>query len=69
VATKLDQTHRRAVGQEEAERFAKQNSMAYFETSALDPNSADAPFYYIAHNFHERFEAHVENTSKASIDV
>ena len=65
VATKLDQVHRRAVGQEEAEVFAKANSLAYFETSAIDPNSAEPPFYYVAHTFHERFEDHLSNTEKA----
>ena len=69
VATKLDQGHRRAVGQEEAEHFAKQNSLAYFETSALDPNSVEAPFYYLSHTFHERFEDHITATSKVAADV
>ncbi|KAJ3368952.1 Intraflagellar transport protein 27 [Kappamyces sp. JEL0680] len=55
VATKLDQSHRRAVSQEEAEKFAKHNSLAYFETSSVDATNSEAPFYYLAHTFHERW--------------
>jgi hypothetical protein len=54
VATKLDQIQRRAVSQEEGENFAKKNSLAYFETSAVDVTNSEAPFYYLAHSFHER---------------
>ena len=62
VATKLDQTSRRKVGQQEGEAFAKKHGMSYFETSSLDPVNSEAPFYYLAHAFHQRFEEHLAKT-------
>jgi GTPase SAR1 family protein len=35
VGTKLDQSHRRRVSQQEAMEFARQNNLAYFETSTV----------------------------------
>lgn len=35
----------------EGEKFAKENEMAYFETSAVDSDGAEAPFIYLAHSF------------------
>ncbi|KAJ3257425.1 Intraflagellar transport protein 27, partial [Boothiomyces macroporosus] len=65
VATKIDQTHRRAVSKAEGEEFARQNSLAYFETSVADGIDVDAPFYYAAYSFYERFEAQVKATIKS----
>jgi small GTP-binding protein len=66
VATKLDQTHRRLVSQQEAEDFARQYHLAYFETSVAMKQNVEAPFYYLAHTFHERFTEFLRTTKKAS---
>lgn len=65
VATKLDQAHRRAVSQSEGEDFAKQNGLAYFETSSVDAENSEAPFYYLAHTYFERFEEQLKGAKRA----
>jgi GTPase SAR1 family protein len=72
IATKLDQTHRRLVSQAEAEEFATRYSLAYFETSVVkhinqaNRENIDAPFYYLAHTFHERFVDYLRVTTEVS---
>jgi small GTP-binding protein len=70
IATKLDETHRRFVTRVEAEDFATKYNLAYFETSVSLVNKAleqnvDAPFFYLAHTFQERFGEFLRATKKA----
>ncbi|KAI8902051.1 P-loop containing nucleoside triphosphate hydrolase protein [Globomyces pollinis-pini] len=69
VATKLDQKHRRAVSQHDALEFAKSNNLMYFETSVVDELHVDAPFYYLAHSFNERFQDYLKETQKSVAEL
>jgi hypothetical protein len=52
------------VSQEDAELFAKQHQLAYFETSTAENLNVEAPFYYIAHTYNERFQDFLKETKK-----
>merc|ERR1712186_296916 len=45
VGNKSDLKHLRAVGQEEAAKFATENELAYIETSALDATNVEPAFH------------------------
>ncbi|KAJ3125375.1 Intraflagellar transport protein 27 [Nowakowskiella sp. JEL0407] len=64
IGNKIDQGFRRAVTTEQAEEFAKNNSLTYFECSAANNLEVDAPFYFVANSVHQRFEESVEASTK-----
>ncbi len=66
VGAKTDQSLRRVVSTKQAEEFAKQHGLAYFETSAQEGVDVEAPFYFVASTFHEQFEEQVRLFVKAS---
>ncbi|KAH6562774.1 hypothetical protein BASA50_001028 [Batrachochytrium salamandrivorans] len=66
VATKIDQSSRREVTQQQGEEFAKKHNMAYFECSAATNTDVEAPFYFVANTFHEKVEEQLRIISKAS---
>jgi len=52
VGNKSDMRHNRAVGQEDAEAFAKRHSLAFIETSALDSSNVELAFHRILQEIH-----------------
>ncbi|KAI8929807.1 P-loop containing nucleoside triphosphate hydrolase protein [Entophlyctis helioformis] len=69
VATKTDQSFRRAVPTQQGEEFAKQHNLVFFECSAATNTDVEAPFYYVANAFHELFEENLRVISKATAEM
>ena len=68
IGNKSDLVDKREVKEEEIDRFAKDNNIIYFETSAKDGKNIDESFYYIAEKLIEQFEKkEKENEEKKDI--
>jgi transport family protein 27 len=55
VANKVDLEERRVVTSERGREFARENGLAYFETSALQ-GTHEAPFVHVASEFAKKYE-------------
>ncbi len=56
VAAKNDLRDSATVTSEEANQFAVENGLAYFECSALAGTDVEAPFQFLANSFHLQYE-------------
>jgi small GTP-binding protein len=56
VAAKNDLRDSAAVTSEEANQFAVEHGLAYFECSALNGTDVEAPFQFLANSFHVQYE-------------
>jgi transport family protein 27 len=59
-----DSDTRATVKKEEAEALASEMGLSYFETSAAQNIDVDAPFKYIANQFHQRYEETVRRAEE-----
>uniref|UniRef100_A0A7S2XVJ0 Uncharacterized protein n=1 Tax=Fibrocapsa japonica TaxID=94617 RepID=A0A7S2XVJ0_9STRA len=57
---------RAAVSDEEGRNFAQENSLEFFETSAAEAKNVDAPFNFIASQFHQKYEQTVQRAEALS---
>ncbi|CAH1794543.1 unnamed protein product [Owenia fusiformis] len=55
VAAKKDLDARRAVSPKAGQEFAMSNGLEYFEVSAKEGENVEAPFYYLANEFHKLY--------------
>ncbi|KAL5019284.1 hypothetical protein ScPMuIL_005006 [Solemya velum] len=60
VANKTDLDQRRIISPKMGKDFASQNGLEYFECSAKELQNVDAPFYYLANEFHKLYHNRVE---------
>jgi small GTP-binding protein len=56
IGNKSDLVNRREVNEEDIEKFANNNNLMYFETSAKDGKNIDECFYFIAEKLLKQFE-------------
>ena len=56
IGNKCDLVNKREVTTEEIEKFAKDNHIMYFETSAKEGKNIDESFYYVAEQLVKQFE-------------
>ena len=56
IGNKSDLVNKREVSEEEIEKFAKDNNIMYFETSAKDGKNIDEFFYFIAEKLVKQYE-------------
>ena len=56
IGNKSDLVNRREVNEEDIEKFANNNNLMYFETSAKDGKNIDECFYFIAEKVLKQFE-------------
>ncbi|KAI8914872.1 hypothetical protein PhCBS80983_g00748 [Powellomyces hirtus] len=64
VATKIDQTLRRAITTKQGEELAKALGLMYFECSAAGNTDVDAPFYYVSSAFYDLYEENLKNVRR-----
>jgi len=60
---------RSEVSKQDAQRFANDAGLGYFETSAANNVGVEAPFQYIAREFHRRYEETVQRSDSLSGNV
>ncbi|MCQ2820557.1 MAG: hypothetical protein MJ252_25105, partial [archaeon] len=56
IGNKIDLEEQREVNKEDAENYAKDNDMIYWETSAKDGNNVEEVFHYIAKYLYDNFK-------------
>ena len=56
IGNKSDLVNKREVAEEDIEKFAKDNNIMYFETSAKDGKNIDECFYFIAEKLVKQYE-------------
>jgi Ras-related protein Rab-1A len=68
IGNKSDLTHRRLITFEQAQEYADQQGMDYFETSAKNADNIDTVFYTIASKIKERMKhVPIKNVNKGNI--
>lgn len=60
IAHKTDLDQRRIVSPKMGMDFAASHGLKYFECSAKEMQGVDAPFYYLANEFHKLYQERVE---------
>ncbi|XP_030065918.1 intraflagellar transport protein 27 homolog isoform X3 [Microcaecilia unicolor] len=60
VGNKTDLVGRRTVEQKQAQEWAAQNELEYFETSAKEMENFEVPFRTLAKSFHRLYQERVE---------
>ncbi|KAL9955419.1 hypothetical protein ACROYT_G036746 [Oculina patagonica] len=60
VATKTDLKQRRVISTKQGRELASSKGLEYFECSAKDHENVEAPFYYLAKEFHSLYNEKVE---------
>ncbi|KAI8915826.1 small GTPase superfamily [Gorgonomyces haynaldii] len=68
VANKTDLVQR-VIGQKQGAELAQQHGLTYFETSALKKQDVEAPFYYLAGNFYEKYQDHLTSVTKLTQEL
>ena len=68
IANKIDLRNegRAQVTSEEAQRFAKDNSLSYFECSPLSAVNIDEPFNFIANAYHKKYQEALQRAPSLS---
>jgi transport family protein 27 len=61
--------NRSEVNKQDAQRFANEMGLGYYEASAANNLGIEAPFQYIAREFHRRYEDTVQRADSLSANV
>lgn len=67
IGAKADKVGMRQVEPSEAEVFAEQNDMRYFETSSKDSHGIEAPFEVLAESYVNHFNEAVRGFEEAAV--
>ncbi|XP_013384370.1 intraflagellar transport protein 27 homolog [Lingula anatina] len=60
VANKIDLDQRRVISPKAGKDFAQSNGLEYFEVSAKEMQQVEAPFYFLANEFHKMYKERLE---------
>ncbi|XP_031551404.1 intraflagellar transport protein 27 homolog [Actinia tenebrosa] len=60
IATKTDLKQRRVISAKEGKEFASSKDLEYFECSAKEHQNVEAPFYFLAQEFHKIYHEKLE---------
>ncbi|XP_020912307.1 intraflagellar transport protein 27 homolog isoform X2 [Exaiptasia diaphana] len=66
IGTKTDLKQRRSVSGKEGKEFASSKNLEYFECSAKEHQNVEAPFYYLAQEFHKLYQEKLDSMKALS---